>query len=92
MPMSIKVLRPSIYLPRQCSRPLTPILPNTSPHSDVSTTFANLHLHRLLENVLTTQPSAAPMVEQLLTTLLGTAGKNLGSAARLFFTTAVLFL
>lgn len=74
MPYAIKVLRPSIYLPpRQASTLLTPTSPHTSPRSDDSTSFASLHLHRLLEDVLTTQPSAAPMLEQLLTTLLDAA-------------------
>lgn len=72
MPIAIKVLRPSVYL-RPPSTLSTPTSPHTSPHSDVSTSFANLHLHRLLEDVLRTQPSAAPMLERLLTTLLDAA-------------------
>lgn len=69
MPLAIRILRPSIYLNDSASPTSMFRSPSMCRRSDDSTSFGRLHLHRLLETVLTQQPTAAPIIEQLLTRL-----------------------
>ena len=69
MPTAFKILHPSILLPPRHSPTAMFTSPALSRRSSDSTSFTNLRLHRLLELVLTERPTAAPILDQLLSTL-----------------------